>query len=80
MRSRRRIFWLAGLVAVAAATIFATKNDFGLGRNMEITVNMMRALAEDYVDEVDPDRLMEGAAAGMVRLSPVRIHQTAGHG
>ncbi len=67
MRSRRRIFWLAGLVAVAAATIFATKNDFGLGRNMEITVNMMRALAEDYVDEVDPDRLMEGAAAGMVR-------------
>ncbi len=67
MRSRRRIFWLAGLVAVAAATIFATKNDFGLGRNMEITVNMMRALAEDYVDEVDPDRLTEGAAAGMVR-------------
>lgn len=33
---------------------------------MEITVNMMRELALGYVDPIDPDRLMEGAAAGMV--------------
>ncbi len=66
-RGLKHIFYAAGLVAVAAATLFAAKNDFGLGRNMEITVNMMRALAEDYVDEVDPDKLAEGAAAGMVR-------------
>ena len=56
----------SGLVAIAAVTIFAARNDFGLGRNMEITVNMMRELALNYVDPVDPDRLMEGAAAGMV--------------
>ncbi len=45
---------------------FAARNDFGLGRNMEITVNMMRELSLDYVDPVDPDKLMEGAAEGMV--------------
>ena len=56
----------SGLVAIAAVTIFAARNDFGLGRNMEITVNMMRELSLNYVDEVDPDKLMEGAAAGMV--------------
>ena len=54
------------LVAAAAFTLFAARNDFGLGRNMEITVNMMRALSLEYVDEVDPDHLMEGAARGMV--------------
>lgn len=54
------------LVAAAALTLFAARNDFGLGRNMEITVNMMRALSLEYVDEVDPDHLMQGAARGMV--------------
>lgn len=55
------------LCAAAGLLTFAVRNDFGLGRNMEITVNMMRALSLEYVDEIDPDRLMEGAAAGMVR-------------
>lgn len=56
-----------GLLAAAALGTHAVRNDFGLGRNMEITVNMMRALSLEYVDEIDPDRLMEGAAEGMVR-------------
>lgn len=51
---------------VAALLTFAARNDFGLGRNMEITVNMMRELSLGYVDPVDPDKLMEGAAEGMV--------------
>lgn len=55
------------LAAVVATGLFAAKNDFGLGRNMEILINMMRELSTGYVDEVDPDRLMEDAAAGMVR-------------
>ena len=54
-------------VAGAGALIRATKDDFGLGRNMEILVNLMRELATTYVDEVDPDRMMQGAAIGMVR-------------
>ena len=61
-----RLVTAAAVVAAAAVTIFAARNDFGLGRNMEITVNMMRELSLNYVDPVDPDCLMEGAAAGMV--------------
>ena len=63
----RRLLTGALLIAAAVLLTFAARNDFGLGRNMEITVNMMRALSLEYVDEVDPDKLMEGAAAGMVR-------------
>ena len=56
----------AAAVGAAGLLTFAARNDFGLGRNMEIAVNMMRELSLNYVDPVDPDRLMEGAAAGMV--------------
>ena len=61
-------YLLTAVIAASAAALltFAARNDFGLGRNMEITVNMMRALSLEYVDEVDPDHLMEGAARGMV--------------
>lgn len=63
----RYILTAAAVVAAAALGIFAARNDFGLGRNMEITVNMMRELSLRYVDPIDPDLLMQGAAAGMVR-------------
>lgn len=61
---------LASLLAAAfllSSLTFALRDDFGLGRNMEIVVNTMRELTLNYVDTVDTDRLMEGAAAGMVR-------------
>lgn len=68
IRKSFRYFFIATLaVAAAALAIFARHNDFGLGRNMEITVNMMRELSLGYVDEIDPDHLMEMAAEGMVR-------------
>ncbi len=62
-------YFAAALAGAVAALLLAgaARNDFGLGRNMEILVNMMRVLAQKYVDPIDPDRLMEGAAAGMVR-------------
>ncbi len=63
----RRLRYLLLLSAVVVTGIFAAKNDFGLGRNMEILINMMRTLSTDYVDEVEPDKLMVDAAAGMVR-------------
>lgn len=69
MKSKICKYLLAAAVsaAVAATTIFAGRNDFGLGRNMELLVNMMRELSLGYVDPVDPDVLMAGAAEGMVR-------------
>lgn len=66
-RTIRYILTAAAVVAAAALGTFAARNDFGLGRNMEIVVNMMRELSLRYVDPIDPDKLMEGAAAGMVR-------------
>ncbi len=64
MKKIRNLLWM---VAVVATGVFAIPNDFGLGRNMEILVNMMRELSLHYVDQVDPDKLMADAAAGMVR-------------
>ena len=66
IRKYRYLLIAAAAVAAAGLMTFAARNDFGLGRNMEITVNMMRELSLNYVDPVDPDKLMEGAAAGMV--------------
>ena len=61
-------FGLSLLLLLTVLTgVWATRNDFGLGRSMEILIRMMRELSLHYVDEVDPDQLMEDAAAGMVR-------------
>lgn len=69
--SKKRIFAILTLVTVAATTIFATKNDFGLGRNMETLVNLMRVVSTDYVDSVDADKIMRHGAEGiMSNLDP----------
>ena len=62
---------------VAVGGLWATKQDFGLGRNMEIMVNLMRELSMQYVDEVAPDKLMKDGAAGMVRnLDPYTTYMS----
>ena len=55
------------VAAVVVTGVWAMRDDFGLGRNMEIMVNMMRELSTQYVDEVSPDDLMQDGAVGMVR-------------
>ena len=71
MKFMRRYFKHLGalslLTCVVLTGLWATKDDFGLGRNMEIMVNMMRELTTMYVDEVSPDKLMKDGAKGMVR-------------
>ncbi len=66
----RNIFKRAAIGAAAVAgTVMLTaavKDDFGVGRNMELLINMFRDLSTYYVDGVDPDRVMQDAAAGMV--------------
>ena len=68
---KNRIFNYVSAVCLVAGCsamlIYGKRDDFGLNRNMEILVNLMRELATVYVDEVDPDRMMQGAAIGMVR-------------
>lgn len=66
-KTRVYITVAAFAICLVWTTIFATKDDFGLGRNMEIMANMMRELSLNYVDKVDADKLMANAAEGMVR-------------
>ena len=68
-RGRVKGFGVAAAVVVAACVVVlfvrAARNDFGMARNMEIMVNLMRALQTDYVDEVKPDDVMRKGAAGI---------------
>ena len=67
---KKRLFRVGALLLVAVTVVLgicATQDDMGLGRNMEIMVNMMRELNLQYVDEVSPDKLMSDGAQGMVR-------------
>ncbi len=59
------------VVAICVTTLFATRNDFGLGRNMEIMVNLMHAISTQYVDKVDADEMMLNGAEGITsKLDP----------
>ena len=59
------------VTALFVGGVFATRNDFGLGRNMEIMVNLMHALSTQYVDEVDADKMMLNGAEGITsKLDP----------
>lgn len=50
---------------MAVVLMATTRNDFALGRNIEVLINMMRELSAIYVDPTDPNDLMKNAAAGM---------------
>lgn len=68
---------VAVIALVAIGGLWATKQDFGLGRNMEIMVNLMRELSLQYVDEVAPDKLMKDGATGIVRnLDPYTTYMS----
>ena len=58
---------VAAAIVICTTSIFATRNDFGLGRNMEIMVNLMHTLATQYVDEVNADDMMRNGAEGITR-------------
>ena len=68
---RKYTLLVVAVVSIAVGGIFATRNDFGLGRNMEIMVNLMHAIATQYVDEVDADEMMLNGAEGITsKLDP----------
>ena len=74
-RMTKYLVTVAAALGVAGLCTFAVKNDFGLARNMETLINMMRELSIYYVDEIDPDNLMKDAADGMVRrLDPYTVY------
>lgn len=56
------------LAAVVSLGIFATRNDFGLGRNIEVLVNLMRVVSTRYVDNVDADKMLRAGADGITSI------------
>lgn len=77
MKSVKRYGLVALVVAAVATGMWATRDDFGLGRNMEIMVNLMREITLQYVDDVDTDKLMQDGALGMVRnLDPYTTYMS----
>ena len=65
--SRKTAYALLAVVAVVTLTLHSVRNDFGLGRNMEIMVNLMRAVSTEYVDTIASDKLMRHGAEGILR-------------
>lgn len=66
----------AGAAVLGAATAAADPPDgFRMGRNMEVLVNMLRDISLFYVDDVDADKLLSDAAAGMTAgLDPYTVY------
>lgn len=65
--SKRLFYSLLALTAICATALYSTRNDFGLGRNMEIMVNLMRAVSTEYVDSLSADKIMRHGADGILR-------------
>ena len=65
--SRKTAYALLAVVAVVTLSLHSVRNDFGLGRNMEIMVNLMRAVSTEYVDTIASDKLMRHGAEGILR-------------
>ena len=56
------------LMGVVANGVAKNRNDFDLGRNMEIMINLMHILSANYVDKIDADEMMHNAADGITSM------------
>ena len=73
-RYTKPVVVLTAVVAIIAVGIQSVRNDFGLGRNMEVIANMMRALYTSYVDEINPDDMLRSGATGITaKLDPYTV-------
>ena len=69
---RRRLLKYAllavALMGVVANGVAKNRNDFDLGRNMEIMINLMHVLSTNYVDSIDADEMARNAADGITSM------------
>ncbi|MFR9650109.1 MAG: S41 family peptidase [Rikenellaceae bacterium] len=63
----KRVFYIVLAVAFAATSLSAQKSDHSLTRNAEILINVMRELDQNYVDQVDPDEMMEHISESLTK-------------
>lgn len=77
---RKLKYALLGAAALAGVLIVtgAAKDEFAFGKDMEILVNIFRDINLYYVDETDPDKLLQDAANGMTsQLDPYTEYMAA---
>ena len=67
-RTLRHIVAIGGIaVATLLLTSAAGDNTYKLGKSVEVLVNLLRNINLFYVDDVEPDKIMDAAAQGMTR-------------
>ena len=68
-RTLRHIVAIGGIaVATLLLTSAAGDNTYKLGKSVEVLVNLLRNINLFYVDDVEPDKIMDAAAQGMTRI------------
>ncbi len=63
----KKIYIYTTLAVVVLLSTRGTREDFGLMQSIETTINIMRELSQNYVDDVKPSTLLKDAAYGMTR-------------
>lgn len=79
MKKRIKYFVAGAVLLAAGGLLMAAENpDFKLGRSIEVLINMFRDINMFYVDETDPEKLLEDAAMGLtMRLDPYTEYMPA---
>ncbi len=68
-RTLRHIVAIGGVaVATLLLTSAAGDSTYKLGKSVEVLVNLLRSINLFYVDDVEPDKIMDAAAQGMTRI------------
>ena len=68
MKFLRKRYWIWGLAIVLGGGLFisAKKDDFEIAKNLEVLFSLFREVNANYVDETDPDKMMQRGAAAML--------------
>ncbi len=62
---KRKLLYTCAIIAVALISVAATSPALKLGRSIETLINIMREVSAYYVEETEPEKLLEDAAAGL---------------
>lgn len=75
MRKNRKLLLLAVLVSGFLGLATTLTNEFEITKNLELFSNIFRDVNTNYVDETDPEKMMEAGLVGMLQsLDPYSVY------
>jgi carboxyl-terminal processing protease len=75
MRKNRKLLLLAVLVSGFLGLATTLTNEFEITKNLELFSNIFRDVNVNYVDETDPEKMMEAGLVGMLQsLDPYSVY------